>query len=38
MITKESSNANRGSSYFKNKNIITTINRTGDDPKTHIVG
>lgn len=37
MITKESNNTIRGSSYFKNKNIITTINRTNEDPKTQIV-
>jgi hypothetical protein len=37
MITKESSNTIRGSSYFKNKNIITTVNRTNEDPKTQIV-
>lgn len=37
MITKESNNTIRGSSYFKNKNIITTINRTSEDPKTQIV-
>lgn len=28
-------NANRGSSYFKNKNV-TTINRSGEEPKTII--
>lgn len=34
-ISKESTN-NIRSSYFKNKNIVTTINRTHEDPKTHI--
>jgi len=24
----------KGSSYFKNRNIITTVNRTDEDPKT----
>ncbi len=36
--TKENSNTVRGSSYFKNKNSITTVNRTNEDPKTQIVG
>jgi hypothetical protein len=30
LIAKENSNNTRGSSYFKNKNIVTTVNRTGD--------
>lgn len=36
-ITKEGSNTIKGSSYFKNKNIVTTINQSNDDPKTQIV-
>lgn len=36
--TTKESNTVRGSSYFKNKHSITTVNRTNEDPKTQILG
>jgi hypothetical protein len=37
MITKESNNTIRGSSYFKSKNIVTTVNRSNDDLKAQVI-